>query len=252
MGQDDCFDRYNSIGLDIVRRLGESCPSSRSRMPTSTVENYLKAILRLDEDAEATISVGAIAELLEVTPGTVSAMMRHLAEQGLIDYVPRRSVSLLPRGRRQALRVVRRHRIIETFLVEVMALDWSEVHEEAEVLEHVISDRLLRRMDEMLGHPRHDPHGDPIPDEEGGFAPEEASAPLSVLERGRFRVMRVDDGDNELLGWLQANGVLPGAEYQLRARDAVAGVIEIERATGEAMLRMSERAASRIFVVPVG
>ena len=216
-------------------------------MATSTVENYLKTILRLDEDAEADVSVGAIADSLAVTPGTVSSMMRHLAEGGLIEYVPRRSVTLLPKGRRQALTVVRRHRLIETFLVEVMKLDWAEVHEEAEVLEHVISDRLLKRMDEMLGHPRYDPHGDPIPDEEGSYAPENESKPLSNLEPGRFRIVRVDDSDNELLDWLRNHELLPGGEYHLCRRDRVAGVIEIRKNGRKSVIRMSEDTASQIL-----
>ncbi|MBP6783737.1 MAG: metal-dependent transcriptional regulator, partial [Verrucomicrobiales bacterium] len=131
-------------------------------MPTSTVENYLKAILHLQGEGKGSTTVGEIARVLAVTPGTVTIMMRQLKERGLVAYEPRRGLSLRPRGRTAALKVVRRHRLIELFLVEVMKLDWSEVHEEAEILEHVISDRLLDRIDIMLGEPTHDPHGDPI------------------------------------------------------------------------------------------
>ncbi len=136
-------------------------------MPSSTVENYLKAILHLQQDGHGSTTVGEIARVLEVTPGTVTIMMRHLRERGLVSYEPRRGLSLKPRGVTEAMKVVRRHRLIETFLVEVMGLDWSEVHEEAEILEHVISDRLLDRINEMLGEPTHDPHGDPIPARDG-------------------------------------------------------------------------------------
>lgn len=220
-------------------------------MATSTVENYLKAILRLDETAETAISVGAIAEALSVTPGTVSSMMRHLADDGLIEYVPRRSVALLPKGRGQAVQVVRRHRLIETFLVEIMKLDWSEVHAEAEVLEHVITGRLLERMDEMLGHPEHDPHGDPIPDARGQYAAEGNSRPLSLAGPGRFRLVRVDDSDAGLLDWLRAHRLRPGGEYEMLARDPVAGVIEILAPPGAESIRLGEKAARKILVEPV-
>ena len=219
-------------------------------MATSTVENYLKTMLQLDEGSG--ISVGAIAESLEVTPGTVSSMMRHLASEGLIDYIPRRSVNLLPKGRTQALKVVRRHRIIETYLVEVMKLDWSEVHEEAEVLEHVISDRLLGRMDEMLGFPSHDPHGDPIPDREGNVATQEALLPLSDAGPGKYRIVRVSDSDSGFLDWLRDHRLLPGSEFEIQEHDPVAGIIEIQLAGEFPPLRLGEKAAVRILVERTG
>lgn len=220
-------------------------------MATSTVENYLKAILHLDEDTTATISVGAIAEALEVTPGTVSSMMRHLSEGELIKYVPRRSVNLTEKGRFQALQVVRRHRLVETFLVEVMKLDWSEVHEEAEVLEHVVSDRLLSKMDEMLGHPSHDPHGDPIPDPKGNYAVAKASEPLAGLQSGEFRLVRVDDSDSEMLDWLRIHDLRPGSQYEIKTRDPIAGIIEIEATSDKRLVRLGEKIADRILVEPI-
>ena len=195
-------------------------------MPTSTVEDYLKSLLRLGDAGSVTVTVGAVAEDLGVTPGTVSSMMRHLGDQGLVDYVPRKSVALRPAGKAAALRVVRRHRLIETFLVRVMKLDWSEVHGEAEVLEHVVSDRLLGRIDEMLGFPSHDPHGDPIPDESGNVTAEELR-PISETPEGRFRIVRVEDSEPGFLDWLREHGMLPGCECSLTARDPVAGVTEI-------------------------
>lgn len=216
-------------------------------MATSTVENYLKAILYLEEEVESSLSVGAIAEALAVTPGTVSTMMRHLADEGLVEYVPRSSLGLLPKGRRQALQVVRRHRLIETFLVEIMNLDWSEVHEEAEVLEHVVSDRLLRRIDEMLGHPSRDPHGDPIPDENGEYAAKFEAVPLAGIQPGRFKLVRVDDTDANLLNWLRDADLRPGGEYTVESRDSVAGVIEIS-AESDTVIRLGEQAASQIMV----
>ncbi len=220
-------------------------------MASSTVENYLKAILGLSAPVGGEaggVSVGAIAEELEVTPGTVTSMMRHLSGEGLVDYVPRRNVGLTRKGRRQALSVVRRHRLVETFLVEVMGFDWSEVHEEAEVLEHVVSDRLLERMDEMLGRPSHDPHGDPIPDASGKVA-EPGGRSLADADPGRWRVARVGDGDNALLDWLREHGLVPGAALELAGRDKVAGVVEVRVEGGpRGALKIGERAAGQVFV----
>ncbi len=216
-------------------------------MASSTVENYLKSIFHLGDSSEGSPTVGGIAEDLGVTPGTVSVMLRHLAEKELVDYVPRRTVALLPEGRLQALQVVRRHRLIETFLVDVMGLDWSEVHEEAEILEHVISDRLLQRMDEMLGHPTHDPHGDPIPDAFGNIARESGEI-LGSAKPGKYRIVRVGDSDPNFLDWLRDSGMLPGCELELVNHDNVAGITELRiLPTGEPV-RMGEKAASNIHV----
>lgn len=220
-------------------------------MATSTVENYLKAILQLEEHPEREASVGAIAEALEVTPGTVTSMMKHLAERGLIEYVPRHHVALLPKGRAEALLIVRRHRLIETFLVRVMKLDWAQVHEEAEVLEHVISDRLLARMDEMLGYPSSDPHGDPIPDHQGvvqGAA--KTTHPLSTASCGNYRLVRVDDSDSPLLHWLDRHSLHPGSEFSVTASDQVSGVLEIALRDHPAKIQLGVAAAEKILVEP--
>ncbi len=136
-------------------------------MPTSTVEDYLKCLDRLESNERSgeaiKPSVGVIAEELGVTTGTVSIMMRNLQKKGWVDYQPRRSVALTEKGRAQARDVLRRHRVIETFLVQIMGFSGDAVHEEAEVLEHAVSDRVLERMNEMLDFPEVDPHGSPIP-----------------------------------------------------------------------------------------
>ena len=214
-------------------------------MVSSTVEDYLKAILRL-QAATGTATVGQIARELAVTPGTVTTMMRHLSDRELVDYAPRRGLRLLPTGEAEALKVVRRHRLLETFLVEVMKLDSSEVHEEAEVLEHVLSDRLLNRMDEMLGHPTHDPHGDPIPDKEGRISQIDAS-PLAEVEDGEYRVVRISDENSDLLGWLNQKGVTIGEEVQLSHRDRAAGLLEIKRVGGE-HLQLGIEMAGQVYV----
>ncbi len=216
-------------------------------MASSTVEDYLKVILQIGEQTGQNVTVGRIASDLGVTPGTVSSMMRHLDDEGYIEYLPRRSVTLLPAGRRQALQVVRRHRLMETFLVKIMKLDWSEVHEEAEILEHVVSDRLLARMDEMLGHPSHDPHGDPIPDDQGNFADQEAQ-PLSEAVRNNYRIVRVDDSDPNFLDWLRLNHLMPGSEIELKSIDEIADVIELGVLNDKETVRLGKSAASSILV----
>ncbi len=218
-------------------------------MPSSTVENYLKAILHLQKDGNGSTTVGEIARTLEVTPGTVTIMMRHLRERGLVSYEPRRGLSLKPRGVTEAMKVVRRHRLIETFLVEVMGLDWSEVHEEAEILEHVISDRLLERIDEMLGAPTHDPHGDPIPSRDGTVCKDHA-VPLVEADAGRYRVVRVSDEDSALLGWLNEKGLRIGEEVSVSHPDRAAGVLELLRRGGKRILLGTE-VAGQVFVEAV-
>ena len=137
-------------------------------MATSTVEDYLKAILIEEQRSPDTlVTTGRIATAIEVAPGTATSMVKTLAESGLVSYEPYSGVRLTQEGRRLATHVLRRHRLVELFLVQVLEMDWSEVHEEAERLEHAVSERLLERMDEMLGSPSVDPHGDPIPDAAG-------------------------------------------------------------------------------------
>jgi DtxR family Mn-dependent transcriptional regulator len=139
-------------------------------LPSSTVENYLK-IIHLQQlmlsDPAGLVGMGQLASAVGVTPGTATTMVKTLAEAGLVHYEPYAGVRLLPAGERLAGLVIRRHRLVELFLVRVMGMSWDEVHDEAEKLEHVVSERLIERMDEMLGFPEVDPHGDPIPNAEG-------------------------------------------------------------------------------------
>lgn len=214
-------------------------------MASSTVENYLKAILHLEEPSGST-TVGEIANELGVTSGTVTIMMKQLSEQGLVNYQPRKRLNLMPGGRKEALKVVRRHRLIELFLVQVLKLDWSEVHEEAEILEHVISDRLLGRMDKMLGEPTHDPHGDPIPDRDGNLAVVHAT-PLAEVGDGDYRVVRVSDDNPDLLGWLNENDLTIGEEFVLTHPNRAAGVLEIAQKSGS-RIQLGVNVAEQVYV----
>jgi DtxR family Mn-dependent transcriptional regulator len=214
-------------------------------MASSTVENYLKAILHLEGPSGST-TVGEIAKDLGVTPGTVTIMMKQLAEQGLVNYQPRKSLCLMPSGRKAALKVVRRHRLIELFLVQIMKFDWSEVHEEAEILEHVVSDRLLGQIDKMLGEPTHDPHGDPIPDRDGNLAIVHATS-LAEVEAGEYRVVRVSDDNSDLLGWLDENGLTIGKKFALTHPNQAAGVLEIDRGSGD-NIQLGVHVAEQVYV----
>jgi len=216
-------------------------------MPSSTVENYLKAILRLERATEGPVAVGKIATELEVTPGTVTTMMKQLGRSGLIDYAPRRGVCLRPEGREAAVRVVRRHRLVELFLVEVMQLDWTDVHEEAEVLEHVISDRLLARIDEMLDHPTRDPHGAPIPDV-NGHLPEPEGVPLADCPPGHYHLLRVAEDDTAFLDWLGRNRLKPGVRLRLIDHDRPAGLLRILIDGRRENLQFGTSAARRLLV----
>lgn len=220
-------------------------------MPTSTVEDYLKCILLEQQHApETLVSMGQIAGALKVAPGTVTAMVKTLADSGLVSYEPYSGVRLTPSGRQLAAHVLRRHRLVELFLVQVMGMDWSEVHSEAEELEHAVSERLIQRMDEMLGYPSVDPHGDPIPDVHGMF---EHTVLPSLLTCGLdcpLRVARVADQSRDFLQLVERRGLKPGSAVRVERRDEAADTVELRLDSGEP-LNLGYRAASKILVEPV-
>ncbi|MEP7009830.1 MAG: metal-dependent transcriptional regulator [Acidobacteriota bacterium] len=221
-------------------------------MATSTVEDYLKHILLAEErEPDARVSMGHVAAALGVSPGTVTAMMKTLADGGLVEYEPYSGVRLSAPGRQLATHVLRRHRLIELFLVEVMKMDWSEVHAEAEHLEHAVSDRLIERMDEMLGFPSVDPHGDPIPDSHGVVRkPDHQSLLLCPLGLP-LRVARVADQSRDFLRLLERRGLKPGSPLVVESREEAADAVTLKLAAGEP-LTLGFRAASKIFVEGAG
>ncbi len=189
------------------------------------VEDYLKAIYHLSSHGEH--SGQAIAERLGVAQASVTAMCRRLQEQGLVDWAPYRPISLTPRGQQSALAVIRRHRILETFLHEVLDMPWDEVHEEAEVLEHHISPRLLERMADRLGDPHFDPHGDPIPAADGTL-PESDTHPLAgAAPNATLTVHRVRVSRPEVLRYLDGIGIRPGARIAIIERAPFAGPVTV-------------------------
>lgn len=220
-------------------------------MPTSTVEDYLKAIL-LEEEREPgqLVPTGRIATALGVAPGTVTAMMKTLADGNLVAYEPYSGVRLSKAGRRLGIAVLRRHRLVELFLVKVVGLDWTEVHGEAEQLEHAISDRLMERMDEMLGYPSVDPHGDPIPSAEGVVEAVHLATLLNCPLHHLLRVARVRDQSTEFLRLLERRGLTLGSEVTVVGREEAADAVELSL-TGSEALTLGFRAASKIMVEEV-
>lgn len=217
-------------------------------MATSTVEDYLKRILLAEERSPGEpVSTGTIASALSVAPGTVTAMLKTLSDSGLVAYEPYAGVRLTAAGRQLAAHVLRRHRLVELFLVKVMGMDWSEVHGEAELLEHAISDRLLDRMDEMLGHPAVDPHGDPIPSAEGVVEATDLPTLLTCPLDRPVRVARVRDQSREFLQLLERRGLTLGSRLRVRAREGGADTVDLAL-DGDHEVSLGFRAAAKILV----
>lgn len=219
-------------------------------MPTSTVEDYLKSILlETQENPGGLISMGRIAAALGVAPGTVTSMVKTLSKSGLVSYEPYSGVELTEAGRQLATHVLRRHRLIELFLVQVLGIDWSEVHAEAELLEHAVSDHLIDRMDEMLGRPSVDPHGDPIPDALGRFEEPRVATLLACQLEQPLRVVRVTDQSREFLRLAESKGLTPGSKLVVKSRTEAADTVVVE--AGDESTSLGYRAASKIQVAPM-
>jgi DtxR family transcriptional regulator, Mn-dependent transcriptional regulator len=196
-------------------------------MPTPAVEDYLKTIYQLSATGEP-VGTSAIAERLGIAPGSVTGMLKRLGQQGLIDHERYQGASLTDKGRREAIRMIRRHRILELFLVEVLGYTWDQVHEEAERLEHAASDDLVDRMAHVLGDPEADPHGHPIPAAGAPFRPADLPnlADLQVGERAVLR--RVSDEDPEALRYLARLNLIPGVRLQVLERMPLRGPLRIQ------------------------
>jgi DtxR family Mn-dependent transcriptional regulator len=219
-------------------------------LPSSTVENYLKAIFVGEAQLPAgqrLLPMGQLAAALTVAPGTATTMVKALAESGLVEYEPYNGVRLTAAGSRLAALVLRRHRLIELFLVQRMGLRWDEVHEEAEQLEHVVSDRLIERIDDMLGHPEVDPHGDPIPSREGEIARRDLDTLLSCPLNTRVTVMRVTDQDAAFLRFIESNDLKPGQSIEVETRDEVSDSVRL-KLRGDQRMTIGMRAASKLLV----
>jgi DtxR family Mn-dependent transcriptional regulator len=219
-------------------------------LPSQTVENYLKTIFLAQEaasDAAPLVPVGQIASALGVVPGTATTMVKALADSGLVHYEPYMGVRLTPAGEKLAGLVLRRHRLVELFLVRVLGMSWTDVHDEAERLEHAVSDELIERIDDMLGHPSVDPHGDPIPTAEGTMAQTTAvdlvHAPLGTP----LVVERVLDQDAAFLRFIEEHQLKPGSRVVVAARDTAADCIQVRAESGDETT-LGLRAAEKVMV----
>lgn len=211
---------------------------------SASVGDYLKAIWVVGPDGPA--ATGDIARELDVTAQSVTGMLGKLKRMGLIEYQRYYGAELTPEGRAQALRLIRKHRLLETFLIRDLGFSWDEVHEQAEAMEHVMSDRFTDRLAEHLGQPTHDPHGDPIPRPDGTL-PVTPDAVLAEVEVGRrFRVSRVLSQDAEVLAYLERLRIRPGAQLTVLGREPRGNMLEL-RVADAPPLALSRELASVVL-----
>ncbi len=217
---------------------------------SDAVQDYAKAIYSLGRRSEEAVSTSALADRLGVSAASASAMVKRLESMGLARREPYHGVELTAAGERVALEVIRHHRLLELYLAEALDMPWDRVHEEAEKLEHAISPELSELIADKLGHPTHDPHGDPIPTASGEIE-EGGSRPLAELEPGERGVFaRVSDSEPEMLRYLSARGIAPGDRFEVLERQPFEGPLTVRFASGDhalggALVRMMRVQADR-------
>jgi DtxR family Mn-dependent transcriptional regulator len=196
------------------------------------VQDYLKAIYALESEGER-VTTSALARRMGVSAPSTTAMTKRLAELGLVERLPYRGVALSEAGRRGALEVLRHHRLLELYLVDRLGLSLDEVHAEAELLEHALSEELEAKIDAELGFPTHDPHGDPIPDRDLRVVRGDHRTLLDLEPGARAAISRVPDGDSELLRYLGKLGIVPGSDLELVAYAPFGGPVTVRTDHGE-------------------
>ncbi len=219
-------------------------------LPSSTVENYLKAIYVGETHLAAgdkLVPMGQLAAGLGIAPGTAPPMVKALSESGLVLYEPYNGVRLTAAGEKLAARVLRRHRLIELFLVQVIGMNWDEVHDDAEQMEHVVSDRLIERIDDMLGRPEVDPPGDPTPTADGQLPHRALESLLTCPLHTPVTVARVTDQDAAFLRFIESHNLKPGQTIEVEARDEVSDSVRLKGANN-ARMTIGARAASKLLV----
>lgn len=216
-------------------------------MPSLTVENYVKAIFQIchAQDGEPA-ATGQIAGALGVSPGTVTSMLKTLSEARLASYTPYAGAQLTESGRKLALRVLRRHRLIELFLAQTLHMAWDEVHEEAEHMEHAVSELLIDRIDAYLGYPTVDPHGDPIPRADGSLANIDCHTLTACRPGERFALVRVMDQSPEFLRYLSESELALGARGEVLSNSVEAGTITVR--VGQRQTTLSRAKAEKLLV----
>ncbi len=217
---------------------------------SASTQSYLKAIWTLGEWSDEPVTATTIAQRVGVKLSTASDAVRKLTDQGLLEHSPYGAVTLTEQGRIYALEMVRRHRLIETFLVDVLDYTWDQVHDEAEALEHAVSDFLIERIDTHLGFPQRDPHGDPIP-QENGTVPRIEAIRLSELAFGTSaRVERVADADSQLLEFLAERGLVAGSDVVTAQSDPYSGAINVFVSSSDTPISLGRNATDAIWVTP--
>ncbi|EYT53247.1 transcriptional regulator [Leucobacter sp. UCD-THU] len=213
-----------------------------------SMQNYLKVIWGLQEWSDAPVSNSAIAEAAGVRLSTVSDALRKLSDQQLIGHVRYGTVTLTELGREHAVSMIRRHRLLETFLVQVLGYEWDEVHEEADRLEHAVSDELIDRVDRVLGYPTRDPHGDPIPSADGLVQRPDAVILSTAPAPCRARVERISDADNEMLQYFASRGLVVDAELEVLPGEPYSETVTVRVGGAEAPVSLGPAAAASMWV----
>jgi DtxR family transcriptional regulator, Mn-dependent transcriptional regulator len=218
---------------------------------TTSVEDYLKAVYALSHDGSPA-STSSLARVLDVQPASVTGMVKRLAENGLLEHLPYRGVLLTESGLAEALRVIRRHRILETYLQLQLGFSWDDVHDEAERLEHAASDALIDRMATALGEPTHDPHGAPIPSRSGEIDAPVVATLADALPGSTVQVRAVQDEDSSHLRQLEVLGLTPGVQVSIRSRENALGslTIVINTVGGDSDRIIDHELAKSVFVSP--
>ncbi len=221
-------------------------------LPSQTVENYLKTIYLAQGDLSSNsdlVPMGQLASAVGVVPGTATTMVKALAESGLVHYEPYAGVRLTAAGDKLASLVLRRHRLIELFLVKVVGMSWAEVHDEAEQLEHAVSERLIDRVDDMLGRPEVDPHGDPIPTAAGTISRPKHLDLLGAPLGTPLVVTRIIDQGAQFLRFAEQHDLTPGSAVVIDAREPASDAVHLRSEAGQAVT-IGARAASKVLVRP--
>lgn len=218
---------------------------------TEAVEDYAKALHALAQRCEGPVGTSALAERLGVSAGSVTSMLKKMNELGLVTHEPYRGALLTERGEKVALEVIRHHRLLEAYLADVLGMPWDRVHDEAEVLEHYISEELEERIAEALGDPQHDPHGDPIPSAALDMASDNTVSLAEVEPGSEASFARVSDSDPEMLRYLAQRGIGPGAELRVVSRDPFDGPLHVTVEGAEHVLGERLASAIRVLTAPV-
>lgn len=218
---------------------------------SASSQNYLKAVWSLGEWSDEPVTAKTVAMRAGVKLSTASDAIRKLSEKGLLEHTPYGAVTLTEVGRTHAVEMVRRHRLIETFLVEVLAYRWDQVHDEAETLEHAVSDFMIERIDEYLGYPQRDPHGDPIPKADGTVSRPNAELLTGVAANKRVRVERISDEDSQLLQFFADHGIVYGAVLDTLPAAPYSDTIVVVTKKHKTPLPLGRSATDAVWVMPV-